>query len=485
MNSLLTQSNKGFGCGHDLAIKQGSADFILVTNIDIEFEADSLVNIMCLALHDDDKVASWEFRQKPYEHPKYYDPITFHVTWSSHACVLMRRLAYERVGGYEPKIFMYGEDVELSYRFRSADFLLKYVPSAVVYHYTYEEAQQFKPLQFSGSILSNAYIRFRYGSARDIFGAIALQLGLLIKGAGFAGSRELIVGNLRKSSDKCFPFRGFDYEMIREGAFYDCKKPVTTAEESPLVSIITRTYKGRDTMLKDCIVSVLNQTYPNIEHIIVEDGGDTMTPLIKHLKGSYSKKYNLIYKALPKKGRSYAGNKALALAKGRMFMFLDDDDFLMADHVEVLVAELISNTKIKAAYSLAWDIHTKLNNDNQGNLDTYQEMLHTTLPYFYQEFSRERLLKENYIPIQSILFMRELFDNYGGFDESMDQLEDWNLWIKYALNSDFKFVKKTTSIFRTPYDLNERVRRQKLLDVSYAMAVKKNARLLGRFHDKQ
>ncbi|NOT85685.1 MAG: glycosyltransferase, partial [Methylococcaceae bacterium] len=465
--------------------------------IDIEFETDAIINAVCLAVCDDKNVASWEFRQKPYEHPKYYDPITFHVSWSSHACILMRRTTFEHVGGYDPKIFMYGEDVELSYRFRSNGFVLKYVPSAVVYHYTYEEAHQIKTLQFTGSILSNTYIRFRYGSIRDIFGAITLQIGLLIKGAGFEGSRRLVFGNLgelikntgyflgsRKSSDQYFPFRKFDYEMIREGAFYECKKQIATTEALPLVSIITRTYRGRELLLKDCIVSVLNQTYPNIEHLIVEDGGDTMAPLVDRLKESYSKKYNIIYKALPKKGRSYAGNKALSLAKGKMLMFLDDDDLLMADHVEVLVAELMSNDKIKAAYSLAWDVHTKVNKDTQGNIESYQEMMHTTLPYFYQEFSRERLLKENYIPIQSILFMRELFDNLGGFDESMDQLEDWNLWIKYAVNNEFKFIKKTTSIFRTPFDLNERVKRQKLLDISYDAAVKNNENLLSRFDDK-
>jgi GT2 family glycosyltransferase len=49
-----------------------------------------------------------------------------------HACIFIRKSAYEKVGGYEPKIFMYAEDVELSYRFRAFGYHLRYCPNAVV-----------------------------------------------------------------------------------------------------------------------------------------------------------------------------------------------------------------------------------------------------------------------------------------------------------------------------------------------------------------
>src|SRR5690606_29304492 len=118
--NIIQQSNLGFGAGHDRAIRTGSAPYCLVTNIDLEFRPDSLTTVVATAINDDaQQVACWELRQIPYEHPKYYDPVTLETNWCSHACVLLRRSAYEQVGGYDDRIFMYAEDVELSYRFRS------------------------------------------------------------------------------------------------------------------------------------------------------------------------------------------------------------------------------------------------------------------------------------------------------------------------------------------------------------------------------
>ena len=129
---IFRRPNKGYGVGNDFGIRQSSDDFVLVTNVDTEFYADSLKKAVTVAINDVADVACWEFRQTPYEHPKFYDPITFLTNWTSHACVLMRKEAYLAVGGYDQKIFMYGEDVELSYRFRAYGWKLRYVPSAVL-----------------------------------------------------------------------------------------------------------------------------------------------------------------------------------------------------------------------------------------------------------------------------------------------------------------------------------------------------------------
>ena len=48
------------------------------------------------------------------------------------------------------------------------------------------------------------------------------------------------------------------------------------------------------------------------------------------------------------------------------------------------------------------------------------------------------------------MFNREVYEKCGGFDVKLDALEDWDLWIRYALKYPFKFVKKTTSIYRVP-----------------------------------
>ena len=76
----------------------------------------------------------------------------------------------------------------------------------------------------------------------------------------------------------------------------------------------------------------------------------------------------------------------------------------------------------------------------------------------------------NYLPIQSVLFKKQLFDSYGGFDEDLSQLEDWVLWKKYAQRGEFVFVPKTTSLYRTPANVKELLSRNQLLHDAYDTA---------------
>ncbi|MBC7005806.1 glycosyltransferase [Photobacterium sp. BZF1] len=486
--SVHQRPNLGFGAGHDYAITQSDTEFVLVTNIDLEFSPQAISNVVNFAVDDSEEVASWELRQKPYEHPKYYDPVTLEAAWSSHACILIRRSAYDAVGGYEHRIFMYGEDVELSYRFRNAGYILRYVPAAYVHHYTYDEVNQVKPIQFTGSTVANALLRFRYGNNVDKVSALALQAALMVRGGSFPDSRKLLLGNVNKlfkdgrhflgtqrREGVYFPFRGFDYEMTRDGAFYTLN-PENQQRELPKVTIVTRTYRGREFWLKECIASVINQTYPNIEHVIVEDGGETMKPLVEEAKAAYGENYTVRFAGFDKKGRSHTGNQGLEMASGEYCLFLDDDDLIFPDHVEVLVDEMLADPKLGAAYSLAWDVHTDV--DRSKEVPTYKEHHFETLPVFHQEFDVETMLRHNYIPIQAILFKKSLYTELGGFDETMEHLEDWNLWTKYALNSTFKFVPKTTSLFRTPSNEQERLRRALLLDSAFQSAMEKQQELI-------
>ncbi|MBN4076885.1 glycosyltransferase [Mariprofundus ferrooxydans] len=471
---LSEKGNDGFGAGHNYNFKHVTTEYFLVSNLDLEFEKDSLVSVVSRALSDDVDVALWELRQKPYEHPKYYDPVTMETSWSSSACALFRSSVFEQLGGYEKKIFMYGEDVELSYRLRDHGYRLHYCPDAVVWHYTYDEISQVKPLQFSGSTLANGYLRLRYGSIKDIINIIPLYMKQLLTSSGVAGGRKALLKNLfiiiynapyflwtRKKSDLVFPFFAWDYELCKDGAFYE-QRALPDAD-LPRVSIITRTYQGRDAWLREAAASVYNQSYANVEWIVVEDGGDTAQAFMASLPDKEG--LSVRFQGLEKRGRSFAGNAGLQMASGEYIMFLDDDDLLFPDHVEVLALELLTNSSVGGAYSLAWEVQT------QGTAPDYQEMVHKT--EFRQAFSREIMQHHNFIPIQAIMFRRNLYERYAGFDESMEQLEDWNLWMRYSSQDDFILIEKTTSIYRTPYHMDVRWQRQDLLDEAYEQAMKK------------
>lgn len=486
---LIQQENLGFGAGHDCAIRTGSSKYCLVTNLDLEFLPNSLCEVVSAAMSDKaGAVASWELRQIPFEHPKYYDPVTLEANWSSHACVLIRRSAYLAVGGYDREIFMYAEDVELSYRFRSYGYILKYVSRAVVSHFTYESAGQIKPLQYSGSAIGNFYIRLRYGKKADQVAGFLLYAVRFLRPSPFPGAKSILLKNAWKTIGKiphfvhgkgtaqvAFPLRGYDYEMKRDGAFFE-SQPSDILKNYPLVTIITRTYQGRGMFLRQAMQSVFNQTYSTIELIVVEDGGETQKELVESLSGRAPLGFRIRFLENEKLGRSAAGNAALAASEGRFVMFLDDDDLLFSDHVETLVAILLSDENFSAAYALAFEVHTSVSSDRT----TYSEDYFHTPGLFRQEWDYEVLLDHNFIPIQAILFDRQLYEQRGGFDTELDQLEDWNLWLRYGFGNRFAYVPKTTSLFRSPTEFETRSARHGLLHLAYNDAKRRAASSLER-----
>lgn len=473
---IMQRPNYGFGAGHNIAIRSGSAPFCLVTNIDLTFEPNALGAVVATALVDDARAAAWEFHQKPYEHPKFYDPITGTTNWNSHACVLLRRTALDKISGYDENLFMYGEDVEMSYRLRRSGYLLRYCPTAVVWHYTYESEGQVKPLQYTGSTFANLYLRLKYGTLIDICKIPLLALRLLAAPEAYPGSRPQVLLNLKKlitlvpntlrarePSQAFFPFRNWDYDLTRDGAFV---KQESIPNSLPLVSIITRTYRGREVYLRQALLSVAHQTWGNLEHIIVEDGGDTMRFLVDEVAAITGRM--TLFIANGKLGRSNAGNAGLAMAKGRWCLFLDDDDLLFADHIESLASALFKNPNAVASYSLAWEVITDTKHLTAGK---YTEISYNIPPYTLQDFDYEILRHHNFMPIQSVLFERELYVQHKGFEENMDALEDWILWARYAYGNQFVYVPKVTSMFRTPFNSVQIQQRLDAFSKAYPLAI--------------
>ncbi len=476
--SLDRGENRGFGHGQNRNFERGDAPFFLVTNVDVEFLPDSIDKAVRVLQRDDEMVACCEFRQQPYEHPKHYHPATLETAWCSSACVLFRRSALVAVGGYDERIFLYGEDVDLSYRLRDHGFRLKYCPSAVCLHHTYARPGDIKPEQFFGSTLANFYLRLRYGSLLHILGGLIMQASLWFvapplprRYRRLAANTVRMIANApyflrtRRRSDAHFPFHRWDYEVRREGAFH--RTPLSGAVDPPLVSIIVRTCPGRLDWLREALTSVVHQTYRKIELVVVEDGGESVREEI-HKISSSGHFTSVIYRPIDKSGRCLAGNVGLEAASGGLIGFLDDDDLIYADHVETLVAELIAHPTYGAAYALAFEVPTET--VSRAPL-RYRER--TPALVHRQPFSRPILWRRNYIPIQSILFRRTCYERHGGFDLELENLEDWNLWTRYSLDTEFRFVEKTTSLYRVPSDPDESLRRNQALEVYYPRAVAK------------
>ena len=472
-------TNVGFGRGHNANAARCTAPFLFVLNQDCILEPGVLGPLLDFARHDERRVAAWELRQIPYEHPKAYDPVTLDVPWVSGAASLFRRSTWDAVGGFDPALFMYGEDVDLSWRLRAKGFRLRYLPKLAVVHRTYAVAGEVKPLQVLGGVLTNLCLRARYGSAMRTLQGLSMLAGEVLAPQEFPGRRRGLIKALARFlrqwphfvMTRVHPtarfrpvFSGWGYEVRRDGAFVPFRsKRENPRRDPPLVSILIRTV-GRGAWLRQALETVAQQTWPNVEVVVIEDGPQTSQAIVDEFR----RRLVVRYRATGKKGgRARAGNLALAEARGEWLNFLDDDDLFFADHVEVLM-DAVEGARTKGAYALAWETLTAI---NDGERAEYVEIAHFTR--HRQPFNRLTLWHHNFLPIQTVLFHRDLYERYGGFAEDMDQLEDWNLWTRYTLEDDFALVEKTTSKYRVPAGARDAAGRQERLDRAYQDAVKR------------
>jgi GT2 family glycosyltransferase len=481
-------ANVGFGRGHNANAARGTAPFILLLNQDCVLEPGAL-EIVAAASADDESIAAWEMRQIPYEHPKEYDPITLDTPWASAAALLVRRQAFEKVGGFDRRIFMYGEDVDLSWRLRAAGWRVVYSPRHAVVHRTYSRPHEEKPRQLFGSTLANLCLRARYGGLRRTFeglgmlareirrpqaaqrrrGLMRVALQFLLRWPRFAASRV----HARPGFEP--QFHHWSFEHRRDGAFHPFGSRREGSAPQPLVSILIRTV-DRPRQLAEALASCANQTYRNLDVMVVEDGPDRSRAMVESFRDRLAVRYHATG---DKVGRARAGNIALANARGEWLNFLDDDDVLFADHVEVLVAEAL-RTQAVGVYGLAWEAPIRWLDKSR---ERYRE--EAPLARFGQPFDRFALWHMNYLPIQAVLFHRRLWQQHGGFLEDMEQLEDWNLWTRYTLEEDFVLVAKTTSKYRVPADETENAARLARLAAALPDALERQRQLQVELSPRQ
>ena len=478
MEIIRSESNVGFGSANNKGVQRGRAKCILLLNPDAELNKDTLRRLVGHAvLVERLGFGAWEPKQQPYEHPKVYDPVTLETEWVSGACCLILREAFERVGGFDENIFLYGEDVDLSWRLRAEGYKLQAVSEAEITHDSYAGPGEIKSAQFCNSVVSNGILRHKYGQWTDIVLWYLMFAKLIVGPPSFPGARTLLLRNASTAITKSFAalkarmyskptkglvdtrFEGWNYEVRRDGAFYKSKP----RQQSPLVSVIIRTM-DRPFYLREALQAVRNQTYQNIEVIVVDDGNVKAKRILEDFRGM-----KICY--IPgegKLGRCKAGNVGLAQAKGNYINFLDEDDLWFADHVDVLVRELEAASEYGAAYSEGFQVETELVSESPFQ---YKEWTWNIV--HRQTFDRSLLKEKNYIPINCLMFSRGLYHQYGGFDENLSLLEDWELWNRYARKSNFLFVPKTTCLYRVPKSHPVSASRQQALDEAYPLIKRK------------
>ena len=227
-----------------------------------------------------------------------------------------------------------------------------------------------------------------------------------------------------------------------------------TKPNLPLVSIIIITFND-EKYIKESLESAINQTYKNLEIIVVDDGSvDNTKDVIK----DYLHKINYVFQ----KNGGMGSARALGfnLAKGKYVQFLDSDDILPIDKVEWQTKILENNKEISFVYGSTKCFYDKKNLDEAWYHPNYK-------------FSKSGNLLEdiitygNFVNIGQPLFKRKIILNAGGLDSDIEGSDDQDLMIRMAINGAYsKFVDKVSYYYRHMHDIekNQAIARHQSLD---------------------
>lgn len=200
-------------------------------------------------------------------------------------------------------------------------------------------------------------------------------------------------------------------------------------EDLPLVSVLVRTL-GRETLPK-AVASVLAQTYPRLEIILINASGDAT--LSNRWGGDFGNSSVRWVGENRRLARAEAANVGLANAQGEWLIFLDDDDWFYPDHIAKLIAASWQDRHAVAHYS---DVECV---DRDGT---------PTGVVFDQTYAPRELMYGNFLPIHSVLFSSRVLQCGVRFDPGFDLYEDWDFWLQVELHGRFNRVPGISAAYK-------------------------------------
>ena len=207
-------------------------------------------------------------------------------------------------------------------------------------------------------------------------------------------------------------------------------------ETGDLVSVIIRTCDRPD-MLREALESVASQTWPHREAVVCNDGGQDVAAVIDSVRD----RLDVTYLTPGSVGRCVAANLALENARGTWVSWLDDDDLYLPEHLETLVRAAQGGGH-KIVYSDSWRLMVTEDADGGWREVSRDE------PHPKQPFDRMRLLGMMPFHIVSLLQHRETIALVGGFDPTLDVLEDMDFVFRLTQCFEIERVAATTAAFR-------------------------------------
>lgn len=205
-----------------------------------------------------------------------------------------------------------------------------------------------------------------------------------------------------------------------------------TVANEPLVSAVIATYNAAK-YVSLAIRSVLDQTYRNVEVLIVDDGstdntGEIILPLLADSRVRYLVQEN--------KGQAAARNYGVRESRGDYIGFLDADDLWAPEKLALQMSLFSSARNIGVVYS------------RLVYIDEAGKQLRIAENELFRGRVSGPLLIRNFVGFGTGVVRRECFSRLGGFKEYLRRGDDYDLWLKFSTQYEFDYVDRPLLHYR-------------------------------------
>ncbi len=222
--------------------------------------------------------------------------------------------------------------------------------------------------------------------------------------------------------------------------------------EKDEVTIVTRT-KNRLILLQRCIQSVLNQTYQNWRHVIVNDGGDriALEMLLSEFKLLYRGRLDVIHH-VKSIGMQNASNAAIATSSGEFITIHDDDDWWSPAFLQQCVT-FMNETSPKSVCKGVVTQTTRVFEEIGPGGEVLELRREAYLPV--EHISLFRLASDNLFPPIAFLYRREVHGRIGVFDQRFSVLGDWDFNLRFLQKYEIGVIMKSLAFYSWRYQGGE------------------------------
>lgn len=213
----------------------------------------------------------------------------------------------------------------------------------------------------------------------------------------------------------------------------------------PAITVAIPVYNGAKT-IRTTLESIIQQSFSDLEIIVIDDGStDQTADIVRQIDDS---RIRLI--SYPNEGLAASRNRGIHQSQCELISFIDADDLWTADKLADQLAALQTAPKASVAYSWTDCVDQSARFCRRGSHVSAEGHVY------------EKLLMGNFLDSGSnALFRKSVFDTVGRFDVSLKAAEDWDMFLRVALDHTFAVVPKVQVLYRlSPQSMSANLERQ-------------------------